>query len=145
MSTYKLMESALRLLGIDDDEVIEYILTSKFGDGTDMFTQDNIIFFYNFCGFVKHYSIEQCIQYINYLSDLESWTDELMNTNPERTLDDLHDYYSKIQRDKMLPSIKGIFKCRHCGSDNVMQSEKISRADEAAIVARKCATCGYRT
>lgn len=135
----------LNILGLNDNSIVDYILQSKFQDGSNIFTSDNIYFFYNFCGYIKYHSIDECLEYINYLSTLETWDDKLKHTSPNRTLEDIRKFNMKLMQDKQLPSMRGMIKCRHCGSDNVYQTEKISRADEAAIIGRKCGTCGYRT
>ena len=137
------IKEILKSLNVNEENS-EKIVYATFQDETSVFGYETI-FFYNFCGFIKHYGIEKCLNYIDYLCTLETWDDKLKLTDPFKTLNDINKINIEMIKYNQMPSLKGIFKCKHCGSDNVRVSKKITRADEAAIVSRWCQNCNNRT
>jgi len=127
-------------IGLNDDQ-IDLIIDSKFKDNTLIFDDSRQLFLYDFCGKVKKYGIQRSLEYISYLKDLPSWKDELYLTHPDRTLEDINQEKYNFRKDQIMPSLKGLIKCRRCGSDNILEKSKVYRADEEAIIQLFCMTC----
>ena len=127
-----------------NDKDINYLINSKFKDNKPIFDEDKYIFLYDFCGKVKKYGSVKCMEYIHYLESLESWTDKIYLTNPNRTLEDIDEEKLKFRKDQVMPSLKGLIKCKRCGSDNILENQKVYRADEEAIRQLFCMNCKSR-
>lgn len=140
---YSLLTDALKKLDLTDTEIAS-ILDMKFQDGSELFTPDNINFFYDVCGYLKYHRYDITYEYLKSISELYEWTDKIMFTEPNKLIEDLKLIELKKKQDKLLPTLSGLYKCRRCDSTNVFEDSVITRGDEAAFVRVTCVSCGYR-
>lgn len=137
----EVVESLLEYMNVKD---INRISKSKFKNGENIFTDSNVTFLYHFCGYLKKYGESKCLEYINYLETLDEWEDKIENTEPGRTFEDIEEEKLNRRKNHKLPSLKGLIKCRKCGSDNVLETNRVGRADEEAITIIMCMSCRNR-
>lgn len=140
---YILYSNTLKLLNLSQEQ-IDVIILSKFKNNEEIFTVDNVNFFYNFCGYIEHFGYDTCIPYLNYISNMEEWNDELLFTEPNKLVEDINRTKMKFREDQLLPVLKGLYKCRRCGSNNVFETQTVTRGDEEAYTRVTCVSCGYR-
>lgn len=145
MSDNEEFESVIELLfspiGISE-EGIKKLAKAEFKDGNRILNLDDLLFLYDLYGYAVKYGEEKIIKYIEYLSTFEQWNENISLTSPILTLDDIEN--EQLNRNKPVSHLKGIIKCKRCGSDSVRETQKITRADEEAFVIIMCMNCNTR-
>lgn len=120
------------------------IIKSEFRNGLRIFDEESIMFFYDLCGYIKQYGIETVLKYVTYLETLDEWNEYLRFTDPYKSLDDVINMDVKKLEDKILPSLKGLYKCPKCDSKNVYEVQIPTRADEESRTKVICVACKHK-
>lgn len=123
-------------------EGIKKLIQAEFKDGDRILTLENLLFIYDLYGYGIKYGEDKIIKYVEYLSTFDHWSEKISMTSPIATLQEIED--EQINREKKTSHLKGMIKCKRCGSDRVQEMQKITRADEEAFIAMICMNCNTR-
>jgi DNA-directed RNA polymerase subunit M/transcription elongation factor TFIIS len=124
------------------EEGIKKLSHAEFKDGTKILNLEDLLFIYDLYGYGVKYGEDKIVKYIEYLSTFDCWNEKISLTSPILTLEDIEE--EQMNREKKTSHLKGIIKCKRCGSDKVQEMQRISRADEAAFVFIMCMNCNTR-
>jgi DNA-directed RNA polymerase subunit M/transcription elongation factor TFIIS len=139
-SAESLMRSIASSVDLNDDQVQE-LLSLQYPDGSSVISLDERGVIFEIIGLLQMRPYDESVDYIRESSDSEALVRELPTLQAARDKIMVNLHLLRVRES----GVKGVERCRRCGSDEVVFAEKQLRgADEPATTFIRCVMCQNR-